>query len=163
MVKQRSSDLHRGFKLSRCELRLARQISIRVASCCTCCASWIFLDATHNMSTAVRSHEAHTSIRSRAARVKHLPPGPAKRRQVDGNDKASVKAVLAPPWAVQWGEAEGEGLLRLVEEGCAGVADYHKERERRKRGECFCSPAKCLSKRGMRRVVSCSRSLSFVC
>ena len=114
MVKQRSSDLHRGFKLSRCELRLARQISSRVASCCTCCASWIFLDATHNMSTAVRSHEAHTSIRSRAARVKHLPPGPAKRRQVDGNDKASVKAVLATPWAVQWGEAEGEGFSSRV-------------------------------------------------
>ena len=99
--------------------------------------SSVVLAATRNMSAAVRSHEAHTSIRSRAARVKNPPPGPAKRRQVDGNDRANVKAVLAAPWVVQWGQAQGEKLLRLVEEGCVGVAEYHKERERRKRGECL--------------------------
>lgn len=115
------------------------------------------------MSTAVRSHEVHTSIRSRAARVKHPPPGPAKRREVHGNDKASVKAVLAAPWVVHWGGAQGEGLLRLVEEGCVGVADYHKERERRKRGECFRLSATCLPMGRIPQGISCSRGLPFVC
>lgn len=95
------------------------------------------------MSAPVRSHDAHTSIRSRAARPKTAAPGPSKRRN-EGAQRQTVKAVLAAPWVVQWGDVQGEEVVGLLLAGCGGVKGFHAERERRKRGESFWCGISCV-------------------
>jgi hypothetical protein len=46
-----------------------------------------------------------------------------------------VKAVLTQPWVLQWGDAQGGDVVRMLGEGCEGSRAFHEARERRKKGE----------------------------